>query len=41
MPEDQIRISEFKKALRQYASEGVVDLDKNYNYKFDFQIQRL
>ena len=40
MPEDQIRISEFKKALRKYASEGVVDLDKNYNYKFDFQIHR-
>jgi AraC-like DNA-binding protein len=40
MPEDQIRISAFKKALRQYTSEGVVDLDKNYNYKFDFQIHR-
>src|SRR5664279_150777 len=40
MPEDHIRISEFKKALRQYASEGVVDLDKNYKYKFDFQIHR-
>jgi AraC-like DNA-binding protein len=40
MPEDHIRISEFKKALRQYASDGVVDLDKNYKYKFDFQIHR-
>jgi AraC-like DNA-binding protein len=40
MPEDQIRISEFKKALRQYAGDGVVDLDKNYKYKFDFQIHR-
>jgi AraC family transcriptional regulator, transcriptional activator of pobA len=40
MPEDQIRISEFKKALRQYASDGIVDLDKNYKYKFDFQIHR-
>ena len=40
MNEDQIRISEFKKALRQYASEGVVDLDKNYLYKFNFQIHR-
>jgi AraC family transcriptional regulator, transcriptional activator of pobA len=40
MSEDQIRISAFKKALRQYTSEGVVDLDKNYSYKFDFQIHR-
>src|ERR1700676_3003359 len=40
MNDDQIRISEFKKALRQYASEGVVDLDKNYQYKFNFQIHR-
>ena len=40
MPEDQIRISAFKKVLRQYANEGVVDLDKNYKYKFDFQIHR-
>jgi AraC family transcriptional activator of pobA len=40
MSEDEIRISAFKKALRQYTSEGVVDLDKNYNYKFDFQIHR-
>jgi len=40
MSEDQIRISAFKKALRQYTSDGVVDLDKNYNYKFDFQIHR-
>lgn len=41
MPDDQIRISEFKKALRQYADEGVVDLDKNYRFKFNFQIHRL
>jgi AraC family transcriptional activator of pobA len=40
MVEDHIRISEFKKALRQYAGDGVVDLDKNYKYKFDFQIHR-
>jgi len=40
MSEDEIRISAFKKALRQYTSEGVVDLDKNYNHKFDFQIHR-
>ena len=41
MSDDEARISEFKKALRQYASEGVVDLDKNYHFKFNFQIHRL
>jgi AraC family transcriptional activator of pobA len=40
MSDDQHRISEFKKALRQFAEEGVVDLDKNYQYKFNFQIHR-
>lgn len=40
MADDQIRISEFKKALRRYASEGVIDLDKNYPHKFNFQIHR-
>ena len=41
MAEDGIRISEFKKALRRYAGEGVIDLDKNYPLKFNFQIHRL
>jgi AraC family transcriptional regulator, transcriptional activator of pobA len=40
MPDDQYRISEFKKVLRQNAGEGVVDLDKNYLYKFNVQIHR-
>jgi AraC family transcriptional activator of pobA len=40
MSDDQFRISEFKKALRQFAGEGVVDLDKNYRHKFNFQIHR-
>jgi AraC family transcriptional activator of pobA len=40
MTDDQIRISEFKKALRRYAGEGVIDLDKNYKHKFNFQIHR-
>ncbi len=40
MEDDQYRISEFKKALRKYADEGVVDLDKNYQFKFNFQIHR-
>src|SRR5579864_8008476 len=41
MPDDQYRISEFKKALRRNAGEGVVDLDKNYLHKFNVQIHRL
>ncbi|HZZ76692.1 MAG TPA: AraC family transcriptional regulator [Puia sp.] len=41
MPDDQYRISEFKKALRRNAIEGVVDLDKNYLHKFNVQIHRL
>jgi AraC family transcriptional regulator, transcriptional activator of pobA len=40
MPDDQYRISEFKKALRRNAVEGVVDLDKNYLHKFNVQIHR-
>ncbi len=40
MPDDQIRISEFRKALAKYSSEGVVDLDKNYRHDFNFQIHR-
>jgi AraC family transcriptional regulator, transcriptional activator of pobA len=40
MSDDEYRISEFKKALRQYSEEGVVDLDKNYQFKFNFQIHR-
>jgi AraC-like DNA-binding protein len=40
MPDDQFRISEFKKVLRQNADKGVVDLDKNYHYKFNVQIHR-
>jgi len=41
MPDDQYRISEFKKVLRRNAGEGVVDLDKNYLHKFKVQIHRL
>jgi AraC-like DNA-binding protein len=40
MPDDQFRISEFKKVLRQNTGEGVVDLDKNYLHKFNVQIHR-
>ncbi len=40
MPDDQYRISEFKKVLRRNAEEGVVDLDKNYLHKFNVQIHR-
>ena len=41
MPDDQHRISEFKKVLRRNAGEGVIDLDKNYLHKFNVQIHRL
>jgi len=41
MPDDQYRISEFKKVLRRNAGEGVVDLDKNNLHKFNVQIHRL
>jgi len=41
MPDDQYRISEFKKVLRRYTGEGVVDLDKDYLHKFNVQIHRL
>jgi AraC family transcriptional regulator, transcriptional activator of pobA len=40
LPDDESRISEFRKALRQYAPDEIIDLDKNYTYKFDFQIHR-
>lgn len=40
MPDDEYRISEFKKVLRRYAGEGVVDLDKDYAHKFNVQIHR-
>ena len=40
MPDDQHRISEFKKVLRRYTGEGVVDLDKNYLHKFNVQVHR-
>ena len=40
MPDDQTRLSEFKKILRQYGEEGVVNLDETYPHKFNFQIHR-
>jgi AraC-like DNA-binding protein len=40
MPGDKIRISEFKKALRKSRPGEIVDLDKNYTRKFNFQIHR-
>ena len=38
MSDDQLALSEFKKALRRYAEVTVVDLDDKINHKFDFQI---
>jgi AraC family transcriptional activator of pobA len=40
MSDDEYRISEFKKVLRRYTGEGVVDLDKDYIHKFNVQIHR-
>ena len=40
MPDDQHRISEFRKVLRRNAGEGVIRLDKNYLHKFNVQIHR-
>jgi AraC family transcriptional regulator, transcriptional activator of pobA len=40
MTDDQFRLSEFKKALRQHVNEGIVDLDEAYLHKFNFQIHR-
>ena len=38
MPDDQFRISEFKKVLRQNADKGVIDLDKSYHYSHKFPL---
>lgn len=40
MIDDQLVLSEFKKALRRYAEETVVDLDDKFSLKFDFEIYR-
>jgi AraC family transcriptional regulator, transcriptional activator of pobA len=40
MLDDETRLSEFRKVLRQYAHEQVVDLDEKYTHKFNFQIHR-
>ncbi len=40
MNDDEYRISQFKKALRQHTESGYVDLDKSYSFKFNFQIHR-
>jgi AraC-like DNA-binding protein len=40
MPDDMTIMSEFQKALRRNGQQGVVDLDNNFNHKFDYFIQR-
>src|ERR1700712_2622311 len=40
MPDDELRLGAFKKALRKPVGEGVVDLDAADLYKFNFQILR-
>lgn len=40
MVDDELILSEFKKALRKNAEENVVDLDDKINHKFFFQVYR-
>ena len=40
MPDDNLILSEIKKAIRKFANEDVVDLDDHFNHKFEFQIFR-
>src|SRR5258708_19277261 len=40
MPDDNLILSEIKKAIRKFANEDVVDLDDHFNHKFEFQVFR-
>ena len=40
MSEDNLILSEIKKAIRKFANEDVVDLDDHFNHKFEFQVFR-
>src|SRR5260221_762914 len=40
MPEDNLILSEIKKAIRKFANTDVVDLDEHFNHKFEFQVFR-
>jgi AraC-like DNA-binding protein len=40
MPDDNLILSEIKKAIRKFANEDIVDLDDHFNHKFEFQVFR-
>ena len=40
MPDDNLILSEIKKAIRKFADSDVVDMDAHFNYKFEFQAHR-
>ena len=40
MPDDNLILSEIKKAIRKFANADVVDMDDHFNHKFEFQIFR-
>jgi len=40
MPEDNLILSEIKKAIRKFANADIVDLDDHFNYKFECRVFR-
>ena len=40
MPEDNLILSEIKKAIRKFANADMVDLDDHFNHKFECQVFR-
>ena len=41
MPDDNLILSEIKKAIRKFADTSMVDLDDHFPHKFEFQVFRL
>ena len=40
MPDDNLILSEIRKAIRKFANADVVDMDDYFNHKFEFQVFR-
>lgn len=40
MPDDNLILSEIKKAIRKFANADIVDMDEYFNHKFEFQVFR-
>ena len=40
MPDDNLILSEIKKAIRKFANADVVDMDDNFNHKFEYGVFR-